>query len=524
MNRVTILATAVASALFLSGCEGDDGSSGADGADGLNAVVATRALPPGDADCPGGGLALDSGPDTNGDGVLDAGEVTTTSFIECEAAPLLRALHASPDAPDVNIIVNGTTVLTDVPYTVGSGFLPVTETTQVQVEAIIPGGNGIVIDETLPLAFNTEYTVIASGTVGAPIDALVIENPADELVTVGNFRAQVVHAATAAPPVDVYVTAQDADLTASAPVNSAPLSFEDFTDQVEVPAGNYQIRITLANDPATVVFDSGETPLSDGADLLIAAVDNTGPGDSPVQLVVLDGEASSVILDTATPAGALAVHASPDAGNVDILADVATTAEDEGLALAGDVPFTGFCVIETVPAPGSYTLNITEAGDPASVALSFPLEVEPADEAVAIVTGFAASTPEIQAVPLAGDTRSVITETKLRVTHASPSTGNVDIYLLTDGTDFNDDATTPSFAGVPYTADTGILSVEPGTYDVYVTPADDKDTVAIEVQDLPLTGGQVLDIIARDPATDGSEGALPQLIVVDYATAPTCTI
>ena len=67
------------------------------------------------------------------------------------------------------------------------------------------------------------------------------------------------------------------------------------------------------------------------------------------------------------------------------------------------------------------------------------------------------------------------------------------------------------------------LSVEPGVYDVYVTPAGTKDTVAIEVQDLPLSGNQVLDIIARDPQTDGSEGPLPQLIVIDYASIAACT-
>ena len=81
---------------------------------------------------------------------------------------------------------------------------------------------------------------------------------------------------------------------------------------------------------------------------------------------------------------------------------------------------------------------------------------------------------------------------------------------------------TPSFADVPFTADTGILSVEPDIYDIYVTPAGDKGVVAIEVQNFPLNGGQVLEAIARDPLTDGSEGPLPQLIVVDYATINAC--
>ena len=126
----------------------------------------------------------------------------------------------------------------------------------------------------------------------------------------------------------------------------------------------------------------------------------------------------------------------------------------------------------------------------------------------------------IRPITLATDTRSVITEAKVRVTHASPGTGAVDLYVLANDADLND--ASPSVAAAPFGADTGVLSIAPGTYDVYVTPAGDKGVVAIEVQNLALSGGAVLDVIARDAATDGSEGPLPQLIVVDYANLADC--
>jgi hypothetical protein len=37
-----------------------------------------------------------------------------------------------------------------------------------------------------------------------------------------------------------------------------------------------------------------------------------------------------------------------------------------------------------------------------------------------------------------------------------------------------------------------------------------------------LNGGEVLDVIARDAKLDDSEGALPQLVVVDYSAVPAC--
>ncbi len=192
MKKLGYTVPMLAAAFLLAACEGDDGTNGTDGEDGFNSLVATRDIPKGDAQCPGGGLALDSGLDTNRNDVLDASEVTATELLDCATAPQLRALHASPDAPAVNILVNGTEVLADVPYAAGSGYLPVTETTQVQVEAIIPGGNAIVIDETLDLDFSTDYTVIAVGEVAAPISAFVVANPTDERLTPGSFFAQVV--------------------------------------------------------------------------------------------------------------------------------------------------------------------------------------------------------------------------------------------------------------------------------------------------------------------------------------------
>ena len=527
MSLFTKAVPTLALAVLLAGCEGDDGLDGRDGVDGtdgsngFNSLVRTRTLPRGDANCPGGGRVLESGLDTNRNNVLDNSEVTGSEFLDCATAPRLRALHASADAPAVNIIVNGGQALAGVDYRQGSGFLAVAETTRVQVEGIIPGGNAIVIDETLSLEFSRDYTVIAAGPV-AGIGALVFSNPTDSPITPGSLRAQVVHAASTAPAVDVYITTPGANLAASAPISSG-LSFTEASGRVEAVAGDYQIRVTLAGDPTTVVYDTGTVSLPAGADLLAVAVENVGPGTTPIQVVLMDGTGAADLLDKATPASVVAVHASPDAPAVDLLADDASTPATESIVLGAGLPFTAFCEIAAVPAPGSYNLSVTATGDPSTVALQFPLSVSKGDELTAIVTGFLSSgTPAIQPLPLLNDRRSVATEAKLRITHGSPSTPAVDIYLVADGTDLLDPTTTPAFSAVPFGANTGILSIGVGTYDVYVTPAGNKGVVAIEVQDAAFTGGEVLDVIARDPQTDGGEGPLPQLILIDYSALGAC--
>jgi len=534
VNKQIYLASVIASAMFFAGCEGDDGSNGtngsdgANGSDGFNSLIATRDIPKGDAVCLGGGSALDSGLDTNRNDVLDAGEVTSTEYLECEATPLVRALHASPDAPKVNIWVNGAVALPDVDYAQGSGFVPVVEENNIQVEAILPAGaTAVVIDEDVNLDYSTEASIIAVNTVEDGIRALAVVNDSDAPITDGYFRAQVVHASPSAPPVNVYVTAFDADLAGSAPVNGAmtPLAFEEYTGQLEVPAGDYQIRITAMTIAGeVVVFDSGEIPLPAGADLMIVAVDNVGPGNTPVQLIVLDGAAASPLNDVNTPASVVAVHLSPDAPSVDILADVNSTPENEAIALVRDVPFGAFCDLNSVPAPGDYTISVAASADNNVVPLQFPLVVDQGSEATAIVSGFLAPpVPElaITALPLAGDTRSVFTETKLRITHGSPSTPEVDLYLVASGTDITDPNVQPTIPNVPFGADTTMLSVAPGMYDAFVTLAGDTNA-AISLVGLEFDGGEVLDVIARDPKTDGSEGMLPLPLVIDYSTVPAC--
>ncbi len=534
MKRFSHVALLATTTLFLAACEGDDGddgtngTNGTNGTDGLNSLVAFRDLSVGDVDCLGGGRAFDSGLDTNRNDILDLDEVVSTEFLECAATPTLRALHASPDAPLVNIWIDGAPALPGVDFNQGSGFVKVgqaenvTETgadVNVQVEAILPGDDGVVLDADLPLEFGTETTVIASGTIeGNDFGPILVTNPIGAPIAAGNFRAQVVHAAPNAPDVDVYVTALDGAL--EGPVNGGtPLAFGASTGQLEVPAGDYQIRVVALVAGEPVVYDSGEISLPAGADLMIVATENVFLGDSAIQLMVLDGTAATPLYDAATPAAALAVHLSEDAPAVDILADVGSSAEIEALKLVENLDYTQSCALENIGAPEAYTLSVVATGDTTSV-LDIPYSAV-VNEATAVIVSGLLSTSTLQAIPLAIDGRSVFTEAKIRLTHGSPSTPNVDIYLLAAGTPIDGEGVAPAFTDVPFGADTGVLSIDPSVnYDVYVT-ATGSIVPAISVTDFDTTPGQVLDIIARD-ATGEEVG--PQVTVIDYDLLDACVV
>jgi hypothetical protein len=413
-----------------------------------------------------------------------------TPPIEPPVATLkLQVLHGSPDAPAVNVLVDGGEVLSDVDYKVGSGQLTLDEGTySVQVDGILPGGNATVIGPVdLDLAADTIYTVVAVNNVAA-IEPVVISQP-DIAVAAGSARLFVLHGAADAPQVDVFVTAPGADLTASAPVGT--FAFKETIGPAEVAAGDYQVRVTAAGDPSAVVFDSGTVTLNDGDDFTITALPNTSGGAAPISLVALNGTESLEVLDIDTPTSLQVIHASPDAPAVDVVVD--------GGVLVPGLAFptaTGF--VET-PA-GTYTVAVTVAGNPGAVAIG-PVDLDLAAGirySVLAVGELAAIEPLI----LTDDPRRVATNAKVRIVHASPSAMDVDIYVTAVGADIN--AETPTLENIAFKDNTGYLALPAGDYDVTVTPTGTK-TAAIGPATISVSDGGIYTAVARDPLPGAAE-------------------
>ena len=408
----------------------------------------------------------------------------------------LQVLHGSPDAPAVNVLVNGSEELSNVDYKVGSAQLMLDEGTySVQVDGILPGGNATVIGPVdLDLSVDTVYTIAAVNNVAA-IEPVVISQP-DTAVGAGAARLFVLHGAAAAPQVDVFVTVPDADLAASAPVGT--FSFKETIGPAEVAAGDYQIRVTAAGDPTAVVFDSGTVTLNDGDDLTIAAVPSTNGGAAPISLVALNGAGSLEILDVNTPTSLQVIHASPDAPAVDIVVD--------GGVLVPGLAFpeaTGF-----VEVPGGiYNVSVTVAGNPGAIAIGpVDLDLIPGTRYSVFAVGELAA---IEPLILTDDPRRVATNAKVRIVHASPTAADVDIYVTAVGADIN--AETPTLENVPFKANTGFLSLPAGDYDVTVTPTGTK-TAAIGPATISISDGGIYTAVARDPLPGAAEFGL---IVLD---------
>lgn len=415
----------------------------------------------------------------------------------------IRIFHAASDAPKVNITANGSILndLEGVDYQIASARFDVeTGTYDVAVEAQLPGDTTAeVLSADLTVDMDMNYDIFAVGSVADDsLDLLTVTSSETEVAS-GNAQVQIVHAASSAPTVDIYVTAPETALSSEQPTVTA--SFTDFTDLLQVPAGDYQIRITPAGS-MDVVYDSGTVNLADGADLVIAATNNTGTGDAPVTLLVADGTSSALLWDAEAPADLRVVHGISDAPAVDVVVNNNIVLVD-GLAFPNTTDYVSV-------APDTYLVDVVADADNSIVAVDdAQVTLEVGQSYTAIANNLLAA-PELDL--LMDMPRRVATAAQVRIVHASPAAGDVDIYVTGDG---NITDVMPTFSAVPYSTDalaeTGYVSLEAGSYVVSVTAAGSKEAV-IETGVLNLEANMIYTAIAADGAMTGD---LPQLILLD---------
>jgi hypothetical protein len=289
----------------------------------------------------------------------------------------LRAIHASPDAPAVDILVNGKVAKSNLSYRDASRYahLPA-GSVNVKVN---PAGNSTtsVINATLTLAKDTLYSVFALNKLAA-IEPLVIADDGKSAAK-NKAKLRVLHASPDVPAVDIYLTADESSSSsATSTLPATPtipgLKFKDAVPKsgdaaLQIDKGNYRVRVTLAGQK-NVVYDSGKLRVSARSDFIIAAIPSKpmmgmSAAASPVDLLLVERRGATIVVPSrlmgdndSGMAEVRAAHASPDAPNVDVSVD--------GSKVLGDVPFGAISDYLKVPA-GSRDIKVNVAGSTTSV-------------------------------------------------------------------------------------------------------------------------------------------------------------
>jgi hypothetical protein len=153
----------------------------------------------------------------------------------------LRILHASPDAPNVDVYVDNAVVLANVPYPTASSYLTIAAGTHT-IKINAAGTSTTVINVSPALARDGYYTAIAANFV-AGIQALLATDDASAPPS-GQARLRVIHAAPDAGPVDILVNNQ---------VVLSNVPFAAISNYLAVPAGTYDVKVNAAGTSTTAI-------------------------------------------------------------------------------------------------------------------------------------------------------------------------------------------------------------------------------------------------------------------------------
>ncbi|MCB2211884.1 DUF4397 domain-containing protein [bacterium] len=394
----------------------------------------------------------------------------------------LRVTHLSPDAPPVDIYVDGAMVLSNVDYLAVSEYLELDAGMHnVQVYATGTTENAV-IDADVSLMGEMAYTVAAVGKLDN-IQPAVFEDmtePGDDVML------RFVHASPDAPAVDI--TDMDGN------VIFENVSFTEVGNYITVPEDQYNLQVRVAGTE-TIVLTLSNVMLNAETNYTVWAVGLAAEEGEMGLMAVATAEtgsgSTSMVLPTDTALLRVS-HLSPDAPPVDVYVDNRKVLEN--------VAYLGVSNYLTVGA-GTRNVQVYATGtmDNAVIDADVTVSMDMA-YTVAAVGELASIQPAVYM-----DDRTTAGDVKVRFIHTSPNAPAVDITLA-DGT--------PLFEDVSFPEAAEFINVTGGTYDLQVRAAG-TDNVVIGFNGVGLNDGDVVTIWAVGKLNGAEAEMLKAVATID---------
>jgi Domain of unknown function (DUF4397) len=202
---------------------------------------------------------------------------------------MVRVLHASPDAPAVDVHLDDAPVsaLTNVPFGTISDYLEIPAGDH-NVKVFATGTTtDPVIDADVTVTAGAAYTIAATDALASITPQVLPDDPSPSCTTA---QVRVVHFSADAPAVDVAAAGSTPD---EAVVQD--LAYPDASDYLDLPGGTYDLEVRIAGE-TTVALDLPGVAVEDCTSYTVFAIGsaaNPPVGDNALQVVVaVDGTAT----------------------------------------------------------------------------------------------------------------------------------------------------------------------------------------------------------------------------------------
>jgi hypothetical protein len=399
---------------------------------------------------------------------------------------LVRVIHASFDAPAVDIWVDDEVAISNLAYGESSGYAAIPAGTRNIKVSPAGATSPIVIDVDLPITSETEYTVVATDELSkiTPIFDIDQRSPNSS-----KAKIRFIHASPDAPAVDIKVE------DGNGPAIFSNTSFQEIEDYIEVDAGTYNLAVTAAGSTQEVMI-LGNVPLQNGVVYTVMAKGTLDGNDNvPFQVrTFVDNETGKDYVDLEEATSAVkVVHASPDAPGVDLYVD--NTLAGSGLEYPNN---TGYLNIFS----GTKNIKVNVSGTEVTA-----IEGDLLFNAYKNYSVFAVDeVSNISPLVLEDDlTAPASGQSHVRFLHLSPDAPAVDI-TLTDGT--------VVFSNMSFKEYTPFTPLNAGSYDLQVRLAG-TSTVVLELGSIMVQSGNIYTVFAKGFVSGSGGQALGAEIIVN---------
>jgi len=194
----------------------------------------------------------------------------------------VRYVHGSPDALNLDVAVDGKTVVTDLAFgtvSPASGYLTLSAGSR-RVEMRDTGTTTDEINSTISFASGKAYTLIASGLQASIAGVLLTDD--HSAPSSGNAKLRVVHVAPdLSLRLDIYIVPAGTDITGMSPTVTG-LAFTQATLYQTIAAESTEVIVTETTDQVPIIDQTFD--LTSGQNRTLVLLDNAG--GSPVTSLV----------------------------------------------------------------------------------------------------------------------------------------------------------------------------------------------------------------------------------------------
>ncbi|MEM8682295.1 MAG: DUF4397 domain-containing protein [Pseudomonadota bacterium] len=408
----------------------------------------------------------------------------------------IKAIHAIPELGTVTFLIEET-ALADLGFKEASGTTSYDDLEYTfNFDTLLPGDSDDtrLVSSTVQVDAEYEHTFVLTGSLESPGILLWEQfgrDWADEIDTAADNDTEVTvmevsfgNLSAAAGSVDVYFESPGTSPLFAEP--KATVAYGDLQGPVELEYGDYQLVLTPAGDSSSILFASDVLNMSAATSHMLNVMDDGG--QSTAEFSVHWVGYGIELYDINLQSEMTVVHAALGTDPVDVV-----VGGDFGDPAVEDLGFAGISP-PVVVEPGTVNVNVTPANDLGVFLAERDLTIAAGSISRMYLIGYPGA---VQAVVLSEDQRTLATHARLNVFQGAVRYPSVDLYLIDATVDIS--LISANYSSFAYGTGTGLVSVEPGDYNLVVTETGTKSIIGGPYA-LQLQAGENFGVVVLDSA------------------------